>query len=202
MHSRKSDRADARKFYTKYLDLKGVPLVASGEVADEALLRDYDIVTHMLAGRLDILHEMAVGGTHLIIIGKDQLYIDMPEYNHAPNAAYLNERVRGTGGFQVTSFGEENLLCLPTDRYDTESIAVHEFCHTIDSALRRIDPTWNTRLRKTFHDAVNKGLWKDTYTGSNPAEYWAEACQMYFDCDRANNWNHGPNRAARATQDL
>jgi hypothetical protein len=191
-HIREQDRADARGFYTKYIDLKGVPLAASGEVADEALLRDYDIVTHMLAGRPEILHEMAVGGTHLIIIGKDQLYTDMPEYRHAPNAAYLNERVRGTGGFQVTSFGEENLLCLPTDRYDTESIAVHEFCHTIDSALRRIDPTWRDRLRKTFRDAVNKGLWKDTYTGSNEAEYWAETCQMYFDCDRANNWNHGP----------
>jgi hypothetical protein len=191
-HIRESDRADARKFYTKYLDIKGVPLAASGEVADAALLRDYYIVTRMLAGRPDILHEMAVAGTHLIIIGKDQLYTDMPEYRHDENAHYLNERVRGTGGFQVTSFGEENLLCLPADRYDTESIAVHEFCHTIDSALRRIDPTWRERLRKTFRDALGKGLWKNTYAGSNEAEYWAETCQMYFDCNRANNWNHGP----------
>ena len=78
------------------------------------------------------------------------------------------------------------------DRYDRESIAVHEFCHTIDAALRRIDPTWRQRLRKTYHDAVSKGLWKNTYAGSNPAEYWAEVCQAYFDCGRANNWNHGP----------
>src|SRR5205823_14042704 len=25
---------------------------------------------------------------------------------------------------------------------------------------------------------------------SNPAEYWAEICQSYFDCNRINNWNH------------
>jgi len=56
------------------------------------------------------------------------------------NPQYLNERVRGTGGFDVTSFGEENLLDLAIDRYDDESIAVHEFCHTIDAALGRIDP--------------------------------------------------------------
>ncbi len=186
------DQAAARQFYKKYIEIKGVPLAASAEVSDEALQRDYYIVTHMLAGRPDILQTMAANGTRLIIIGKNQHYTDMPEYRNAPNPAYLNERVRGTGGFDITSFGEENLLCLPTDRYDRESIAVHEFCHTIDAALQRIDPTWRGRLRKTYQDATSKGLWKNTYAGSNQAEYWAEACQCYFDCGRANNWNHGP----------
>ena len=186
------DRDIARAFYKKYLEIQGVPLAASAEVSDAALQRDYDIVTHMLAGRPDILNAMATNGTHLIIIGKDQKYTDMPEYRNARNPDYLNERVRGTGGFDVTSFGEENLLCLPTDRYDRESIAVHEFCHTIDAALQHIDPTWRQRLRQTFRDAVSKGLWKNTYAGSNQTEYWAEVCQAYFDCGRANNWNHGP----------
>ncbi len=186
------DRPATRAFYKKYLEIHGVPLAASAEVSDLALQRDYDIVTHMLAGRPDILNAMATNGTHLIIIGKDQKYTDMPEYRNARNPDYLNERVRGTGGFDVTSFGEENLLCLPTDRYDRESIAVHEFCHTIDAALQRIDPTWRQRLRKTFQDALAKGLWKNTYAGSNQTEYWAEVCQAYFDCGRANNWNHGP----------
>jgi hypothetical protein len=186
------DQAAARAFYKKYLEINGVPLAAAGEVSDQALQRDYDIVTHMLAGRPDILQTMVNSGTRLIIIGKDQRYTDMPEYRNAPNPAYLNERVRGTGGLEVTSFGEENLLCLPTDRYDRESIAVHEFCHTIDAALSRMDATWHMRLRKTYQDAMSMGLWKNTYAGSNPAEYWAETCQCYFDCGRANNWNHGP----------
>ena len=187
-----NDRETARQFYKKYLNINGVALATAGVVDDAALQRDYYIVTHMLAGRPDILKTMAANGTHLIIIGKNQRYTDMPEYRNAPNPAYLNERVRGTGGFDVTSFGEENLLCLPTDRYDSESIAVHEFCHTIDAALNHIDPTWRGRLRQTFRDALSKGLWKGTYAGSNQAEYWAEACQCYFDCGRANNWNHGP----------
>jgi hypothetical protein len=191
-HIRERDRDAARKFYRKYIDIKGLPLAASAGVSDQALQRDYAIVTHMLAGRSDILQTMVTNGTRLIIIGKDQRYTDMPEYLNAPNPDYLNERVRGTGGFGITSFGEENLLCLPTDRYDRESIAVHEFCHTIDAALQRMDPTWRGRLRKTYQDAISKGLWKNTYAGSNQAEYWAEACQAYFDCGRANNWNHGP----------
>jgi dipeptidyl aminopeptidase/acylaminoacyl peptidase len=187
---REKDREIARKFYQKFLDINGLPVAASAEIADEALARTHDLVTHLLAGRSDVLQAMIKNGTRLIIIGKDQVYTDMPEYRNHPNPAYQNERVRGTGGFDVTSFGEENLLNLPLDRYDDESIAVHEFCHTIDAALSRIDPSWRGRLVQTYKSALAKGLWKNAYTASNPAEYWAEICQSYFDCNRVNNWNH------------
>ncbi len=187
---RDRDREVARKFYKKYLDVKGLSVAASADVADLALQRTYEIVSHLLAGRPDILQAMVKNGTRLIIIGNDQVYTDMPEYRNHPNPAYQNERVRGTGGLDVTSFGEENLLNLPLDRYDDESIAVHEFCHTIDAALGRIDATWRQRLIQTYKSAIDKGLWKNAYTGSNPAEYWAEICQSYFDCNRVNNWNH------------
>jgi dipeptidyl aminopeptidase/acylaminoacyl peptidase len=186
------DRDAARRFYKKHLDVKGVSVAAAAEGADEALQRTYVLVTRMLAGRPDILKVMARHGTRLIIIGKDQVYTDMPEYRNSVNATYLNERVRGTGGLGVTSFGEENLLNLPLDRYDDESIAVHEFCHTIDAALRKIDPRWRQRLGETYRQAMKEGLWKNTYAATNQAEYWAELCQSYFDCNRVNNWNHGP----------
>ena len=119
---RDRDRDVARRFYKKYLDINGVPVLASADVADEALQRTHEIVTHLLAGRPDVLEAMAKFGTRLIIIGKDQVYTDMPEYRNSPNPEYQNERVRGTGGLRVTSFGEENLLNLAGDRYDDESI--------------------------------------------------------------------------------
>ncbi len=189
---REPDRDAARRFYKKYLEVKGLSVAAAAEVADEALQRTHFIVSHMLAGRPDVLEAMAKHGTRLIIIGKDQLYTDMPEYRNSFNAAYLNERVRGTGGLDVTSFGEENLLNLPLDRYDDESIGVHEFCHTVDAALGRIDPKWRVRLGETYRNAMTRGLWENTYAATNQAEYWAEICQSYFDCNRVNNWNHGP----------
>lgn len=185
------EREGARGFYKKYFDISGMPLVAASEVADEALERSRWIVQHLLAGRPDVLDAMVRDHMYLIVIGKDQLYCDLPEYSRAPNKAYLNERVRGTGG-RPTSFGEENVLSLPLDRYDDESIAVHEFCHTIDSALRSIDPSWTERRNAVYHNAIAKGLWKNTYAASNPGEFWAEICQSYFDCNRVNNWNHGP----------
>jgi alpha-glucosidase len=187
---RENDREAARAFYKKVVDVNGLTVAASGDVADEALRRTHEIVTHMLAGRPDILAAMAKRGTRLIIIGKDQVYTDMPEYRNHPNPEYQNERVRGTGGLGVTSFGEENLLNLAGDRYDDESIGVHEFCHTIDAALRTIDSGWRQRLSDTYRKAMEKGLWKNAYAASNPGEYWAEICQSYFDCNRVNNWNH------------
>lgn len=183
------DREVARKFYGKYIDVNGLPVVAHAEVADLALQRTHEIVTHMLTGRPDIRAAMVSNGMYLIIIGKDQLYTDMPEYRNARNPEYLNERVRGTGG-KPTSFGEENLLNLLLDRYDDESIGVHEFCHTIDGALRSIEPTWSQRKNEVFQNARSKGLWKNVYAGSNAGEYWAEIAQSYFDCNRVNNWNH------------
>jgi len=188
---REPDRQAAREFYKKYIDIKGMPVVAAAEVADLALQRTYEIITHILAGRPDVLGSMVDGGMYLVIIGKDQVYTDLPENRNARNPDYLNERVRGTGGLP-TSFGEENLLSLPVDRYDDESIAVHEFCHTIDGTLGRIDSTWRDRRDASYRNAVNKGLYKDTYAIGNSAEYFAEIAQAYFDCNRVNNWNHGP----------
>jgi hypothetical protein len=54
-------------------------MLAAEVVADEALLSLHDIVTHLLAGRNDVLQAMQKNGMYLIIIGKDQVYIDMPE---------------------------------------------------------------------------------------------------------------------------
>lgn len=184
-----NDREAARAFYQKYLNVGGLPVVSAGVVDDEALLRTNILVTRLLAGRPDILAEMEKIRMYLIIMGRDQLYTDMPEYRNTRNPAYKNERVRGTGG-RPTSFGEENLLNLVIDRYDDESIALHEFCHTIDATLRSLDPTWHQRRNNAYDNAVKNNLYGKNYVSSNAVEYWAEICQSYFDCNRINNWNH------------
>ena len=188
---RERDRDVARKFYKKYVGVDGMPVVASSEVADLALTRTREIVNHMLAGRPDVVRAMVKAGMYLIVIGKDQVYTDMPEYRNHPDPAYQNERVRGTGG-RPTSFGEENVLSLPLDRYDDESIAVHEFSHTIDGTLHAIVPGWAGQLNAVYKNAIARGRYRDAYAAGNPAEYWAEIVQSYFDCNRVNNWNHGP----------
>jgi hypothetical protein len=68
------DRDVARQFYKKYIDVKGMPVVAAGEVADLALQRAHSIVTHLLAGRPDVIEAMVKDHMYLILIGKDQVY--------------------------------------------------------------------------------------------------------------------------------
>jgi hypothetical protein len=186
------NRDAVRAFNTKTVDIQGLPVLAAPSVADEALLRTRDIVSHVLAGRPDVVKAMADFGTRLLIIGKDQVYTDLPEYRDTPNPAFWNERVRGTGGDDVTSFGEENLLNLAGDRYDDMSVGLHEFAHTIDATLTRMDPAWRKGLDALYKRAVDQGLFRNVYAGSSATEYWAELVTMYFDCERPNNWNHGP----------
>src|SRR4051812_2210541 len=59
---REKYRVQAKGFYKKYAEVSGLPIVASGEVADEALARTQWIVGHLLSGRPDVLQAMAKNG--------------------------------------------------------------------------------------------------------------------------------------------
>jgi hypothetical protein len=175
-------------FYKKYLDVGGIAVMGSDKVADEAFYEARYLTSHVLANRKDILDAMAGRNTRLIIIAYEEEVSEVPEYYRADPAAAAqqNRRVRGYGGPTLTSFGEENLLCFPGDRYSQESIMIHEFGHCIDGNLKRMDPNWSRDLTQVFQDARSRGLWDRTYSASNAAEYWAEGVQAYFDtCKRS-----------------
>jgi alpha-glucosidase len=176
-------------FYKKHLDCGGIPIVSSERVADAALVRAGELISRMLADRPDLRAAMIESGVRFVIIGANEETTDVPEYSHMEPKAYVNERSRGFGGV-MTSCGEENVLCLPIDRYDDESILIHEFGHCMDRELSRIDNQFRGKLRALYDKAIAEGLWEKTYAGSNSAEYWAEAVQSYYDANRQNNWNH------------
>ncbi|MBN1359104.1 MAG: hypothetical protein JW993_00860 [Sedimentisphaerales bacterium] len=185
----KFERIDRRfdpNFYKKYLDVGGIAVMGSDKVADEAFYEVRYLTSHVLSKRKDILDSMASRNTRLIIIAFEEEVSEVPEYYRSDPAAAAqqNRRVRGYGGATLTSFGEENLLCLPGDRYRTESIMIHEFGHCIDGNLRRIDPNWRRDLAQVYEDARRRGLWDRTYAATNAAEYWAEGIQDYFDTNK------------------
>jgi hypothetical protein len=100
---REPDRQAARQFYKKYMDVKSMPVVASAEVANLALQRTYEIVTHMLAGRPDVLEAMVERGMYLVIIGKNQVYTDLPENRNARNPDYLTSVFAAPAAFRPAS---------------------------------------------------------------------------------------------------
>jgi hypothetical protein len=181
-------------FYKKHIDAKGLPILGSDKVSDAALQEATEIVNAMLAARDDIRRALVRNRVRVVVMARTEMTTDVPEHSDMTPKDYWDKRARGLGATlakPASSCAEENLLNLPGDPYARESIAIHEFAHTIHIlGLNSIDPNFERRLRTAFGHARDKGLWLNTYAGSNYAEYWAEAVQSYFDANDANNPQH------------
>ncbi|KAA3647187.1 MAG: hypothetical protein DWQ07_06720 [Chloroflexi bacterium] len=170
-------------FYEKYCDADGIPIISSGEVDDLALKQAYYIMMNMLAPIPESRQKMISYGAYFAIIGQHEEQTTLPEYAHM-DSEYWDQRARGLGGsigLPITSAAEENLLCLPWDTYRGESIAVHEFAHTISLMDEGAEYDVLVEEFKSLYDsATEKGFWEFTYAGSDVLEYWAEGVQAYF----------------------
>lgn len=175
-------------FYTKCAYLRGLPIIGSPKVDDKAFRVLVATFDRMLAKcPVDPIPTLVAAKSHYSIIAESEGQTDLPEYasmKDDPKTDW-NKRARGLGGLN-TSGGEENILERPKDRYKGESIYIHEFAHTLaDYAFVTTDKAFSDDLKKAYRNAMNTGLWKDTYSTTNPSEYWAEGVQMYFDCARS-----------------
>ena len=190
---REKDRDAARRFYKKYIDVKGMPVVASGEVADLALQRTYDIVTHMLAGRPDVLKAMVDRGMYLIIIGKDQVYTDMPEYRNSPQSRLTRTSGSAAPAACPPASARRTCSACPSTATTTRASACTSSATRSTARSARIDPTWRDRKNAAYRERARpRGSSRTPTPAPTPGEYWAEIAQAYFDCNRVNNWNHGP----------
>jgi alpha-glucosidase len=170
-------------FYQKHVAYKGFSILSSAKVSDAALLEARYLIDQLLRDREDILQAMLEAGCRFMVMAPTEMTTDVPEQRHM-NKQYWDKRARGLGG-RLSSCGEENLLNLKGDRYHRENILIHEFNHAIHHhGLRRIDPTFDPRLREAYQKAMAAELWKGTYLTTNASEYWAEGVQAYFDCMR------------------
>ncbi len=178
------------EFYQKHIDLDGFAVLGSSNVSDHAMLEAAWIIRQMLTNRADIVHALSTNRARLVVMAHNEYTTDIPEQASMKPKVYWDRRARGLGG-RIASCAEENMLCFPGDPYSTENILVHEFSHVIHGvALRSLDPSFDRRLRDAYRSATNAGLWKGTYAATNPGEYWAEACQSWFDNNRQNDALH------------
>lgn len=179
-------------FYTKYLDIAGLPLVSSSVVRDAAFPVACDILVHMLAKRPEIIGTLAQTDIRVGIMAESEVTTDMPEHsdlNEAFPGTDWDTRARGLGATvdrPLSSVGEENLLHLASDVYAGENILVHEFGHTFfDMGVAR-GPGGSTRqaeLNALYNAAIQAGTYANTYAATNSQEYWAEALQSYYDAN-------------------
>jgi len=172
--------------YKKAVVIEGIPIIGSEKVSDYAFLECAWIVDHLLAGRDRIKRALAANKVRIGIMAVTEYTMDIPEYQRPrmiARGAYHDRRARGLGGSTLTTCGEENLLDLRGDPYRLENITIHEFAHTIASNLRRVDRDWWEQLEELYQQAMDEGLWENSYAATSIQEYWAEGTQSWFDCN-------------------
>jgi hypothetical protein len=192
-------------FYTQRTDVRGFPIVASAKVNPYALKEAAFICDQMLGKRPDVLSAMITSGARLCIMAHNEFTTDLPEFQRmaegkAPGMEdvsakdYWDTRARGLGGSEhdpYCSCAEENLLGFAGDPYSKENILIHEFAHNIHlRGLLNVDSTFDPRLKACYHAAMEAGLWKGKYAGTNHHEYFAEGVQSWFDDNRENDNEH------------
>lgn len=200
------DSLNYPKFYEKYADAYGIPVVSSGKVSDVALLVGRDVINYMLLKRPDIRKAMIKMKARLSIMAWTEMQTDLPEYSDwkkpslsdqrltpaerenynkpggigsMTDKGYWNQRARGMGGIQ-TSCAEENILGFPGTKYYGENILVHEWSHNVMSALCVADPELYKKIQVAYDAAKAKDMYKGQYAINTVAEYWAEGSQWWF----------------------
>jgi len=188
------DRLQLAPFYQKHIAVAGFPILGSAHVSDHALREAAWIVRHVVGQRDDILQAMAANRVRLVVMAWNEYTTDVPEHSRLQTKTFWDRRARGLGATldsPVVSCAEENLLAYPNDPYATENILIHEFAHAIHgTAGPALGADFEPRLQAAYQHATECGLFQGTYAGSNPAEYWAEAVQDWFDDNRENDSLH------------
>jgi len=179
------------QFYQQYCDADGIPIIASPAVDPEALRIGKARVKIMMQNLpSDVKWAMIDNQTRLAILGKNEVVTDIPEKSDLhklfPEKRYNTSYRRGVGPTKkrpAAVTGEENVLCLKSNRLPGSDTFVHEFAHTVHRmGLMDAEPNFNSDLKKAYQDAVIKrGLWKEAYASTNYAEYWATGVQIWFD---------------------
>src|SRR5688572_27365610 len=91
---------------------------------------------------------------------------------------------RGMGGTFTTCAGE-NGSGYPGTRHFGEHILVHEFSHSIQGSLRRVDPTLHAELEAAYRVATERKMYVTArgtrhYAVNTLAEYRAEGTHWWF----------------------
>jgi hypothetical protein len=173
------------RWYTKYIDAWGVPVLGSGNLEDATLLRARSQLGTLLwtypYWPVPALNTRKV---RVVLVARSERMSSIPEV-YAAYGTSLDERywagMGATASLPLSVGTEANLM----DNYGSENVFAHEFGHTVmEMALAYIDPNFSSQLNTAYTAAMRRNLWRNTYASSDQKEYWAEGLQSYFNVNR------------------
>jgi len=197
-------------FYTKYIDVMGIPVISSGRLSDCVLQKAAWIVHGTLSHlrrRKEVIGHMVRARSRVAIMAKTEVTTDVPEHATLSPKDFWDSRARGLGATRsrpCSSGAEESVMCESwhTNGYYGENILLHEFVHGIARTglnfMKWGGKAWDTYNGQVYESSKRRGLWAGTYAITNKIEYFAEAVQSWFDtnlkaacCNKETQCNDG-----------
>ena len=157
----------------------GINIYAVSDVKHGSLVKAGKMVDIMLNKRRDIAQEITNQKGGLSILAYNEHAYMQPNLRFYYDRDYLY--VEGFGGeiAQCTEYNLERVKDITA--YPDESILAHEFAHTIHiTGIQNGDPKFYKRIEDTFEKVRQEGKWENTYSGSNPYEYFAVGTTIWF----------------------
>ena len=168
-------------FYKQHIVADGLVVAGSEKVSLHALREAGYLARKMLANRPDVMKYLCEKRRMFVaVMAYCELQTDLPDCRGM--SLWWAYRARGLGSRPV-SCGEENLLAFKGDPWQGEIIFVHEFAHTIHSAIANLDKKFDAHLRALYDKAKQSGRFRGYAIEGGHSEFWAEGVQAWFNCN-------------------
>src|ERR1700712_1656332 len=159
MRSRYENMNDA--YYTKYASANGMIVATGDKVVDYARVRYGTLLSEMISND-KVRQAMMAEKMWFTMIGEEEQLSSLPQINRDYGMS-LNQRARGLGGLTPPICAEENIMCLPGDRWNGDCICPHETGHTLYSSGIQPVKELSDRLTAITDAARSSGRLSNAY---------------------------------------
>ena len=159
--------------YQKYLDVGGVPILATADVSDKAMDLAFNILVGMVSTRHDLFDLLVLSNFRIILYnGYTTGLEDLPEFKDWPPAPEYS-------GVYTQEFAY-TAAAAPAYDFQCNTELIHEIAHAIDYSEQKLNISFKARRDRAYQNAMAAGLWKGEYAETDESEYWAEAVAEWF----------------------
>lgn len=202
--------AGYNRFYTKAVNVGGLPILATAKTCDRTLQMASEIVRKMLSRRPDVEAQLMRQRSFIAIFAVDERLTDLPEMSDLAGRPIPGDEKNtydglcGSGGSakRPTVVCERNLIGYYDPYGGRMSVMIHELGHTIQdmgldaSSKRRIVTAYNNALRAgLFPPAPGSGT---PWIMMNEHEFFACGTANWFNATDPGNPSNSPAQSGRA----
>ncbi len=204
-------------YYTQfYTSETGILIKADDSVAYESLVLAAEQVDIQLGKTgTGIAETMRDFGCSLAVYSPHQNVYLLPEHRGGFRLDMYDVEGYGgtTGNGGVSSIAERNILRIRGNvedpalntAYPDENVLIHEFGHCLKlvGMDTQEDQTLSQAFRAAYANAMEQGLWPNTYAGKNEDEFFATMCTIWFNVmSEAPDWTDGTRCPVNTREEL